>query len=53
MLVNMQGQSIQIQGSDEVASTRVDIPTYLPAGTYGLVIQQGGQVQTQQLVIQK
>ena len=53
MLVNMQGQSIQIQGSDEGASTRVDIPTYLPAGTYGLVIQQGGQVQTQQLVIQK
>lgn len=53
LLVNMQGQRIQMQGTDEGTNTRVDIPSYLPAGTYGLVIQQGGQVQTQQLIIQK
>ncbi|MBX2875069.1 MAG: T9SS type A sorting domain-containing protein [Saprospiraceae bacterium] len=53
MLVNMQGQNINVSATDEGQGTRVDIPTYLPAGTYGLVIQNGAQVQTQQLIIQK
>lgn len=52
-LVNMQGQRIQIPVSDEGINTRVDIPSYLPAGTYGLVIDNGDQIQTQQVVIQK
>lgn len=52
-LVNMQGQSINIRSTDQGANTRIDIPTHLPAGTYGLVIQNNGQVQTKQLVIQK
>ncbi|NRB50551.1 MAG: T9SS type A sorting domain-containing protein [Saprospiraceae bacterium] len=53
MLINMQGQNIKVVSTDQGQNTRVDIPTNLPAGTYGLVIQNGGMVQTQQLVIQK
>ena len=53
LLVNMQGQRIQVPVTDEGFNTRVDLPNYLPAGTYGLVINNNGQVQTQQLVIQK
>ncbi len=53
MLINMQGQNIKVASTDQGQSTRVDIPTHLPAGTYGLVIQSGSTVQTQQLVIQK
>ncbi len=52
-LVNMQGQHIQMSASDEGANTRVDIPSHLPSGTYSLVINNGLQVQTQQIVIQK
>ena len=52
-LVNMQGQRIQMASTDEGSNTRVDIPSHLPAGTYGLVINNGTQVQTQQIVIQK
>ncbi|MBX2873405.1 MAG: T9SS type A sorting domain-containing protein [Saprospiraceae bacterium] len=52
-LVNMQGQRMLIPVTDEGFNTRVDIPSYLPAGTYGLVIENGGQIDTQQLIIQK
>lgn len=52
-LVNLQGQQINIGQTDEGSSTRVNIPSHLPAGTYGLVIQSGDQVQTERIVIQK
>ena len=52
-LVNLQGQQINISQTDEGTSTRLNIPTQLPAGTYGLVIQSGDQVQTERIVIQK
>lgn len=52
-LINLQGQTINISSTDEGTTTRINIPAHLPAGTYGLVIQNSGQVQTQQLVIQK
>jgi|GEM_PF-1329005 len=52
-LINLQGQTINISSTDEGRTTRINIPAHLPAGTYGLVIQNSGQIQTQQLVIQK
>lgn len=52
-LVNLQGQQLNVSSIDQGANTRVDIPSQLPAGTYGLVIQTGQNIQTQRIVIQK
>ena len=52
-LINMQGQQINITSIDQGSNTRVNIPSQLPAGSYGLLIQAGDHVQTERIMIQK